>query len=123
MYTARLNTVKNKYYTVSNNPLMDTTKNLSNLQADLSIEQINYNNYSAQNRNLTSQLTKAQNDLTKTQDKHIKLQQLLTNQQNLVQKVHAYLGDYQENNSATQPISNEELAQQLIGNLAQLNLE
>lgn len=123
MHTTRLNTVKNKFDSVSNNPLMETTKNLENLQADLKVEQSNNNNYISQNSSLSSQLSVAQNNLNSTQTNFNTLQVNLAAQQNLVKKTHSYLSDYQVSNVATQLVNNEELVKKLIGDLDQLSLE
>ncbi|MCC8371838.1 MAG: hypothetical protein LN568_03710 [Rickettsia endosymbiont of Pseudomimeciton antennatum] len=138
MSKERLQTPKNKFSSLSNNPLMDIDRNLSTLQSKLSSEKSNNNSYISQNSSLSSQLSQAQNDLVNEQsnlrnaqndlaskqNNLVTLQTKLNGQQALVSKIHGYLSDYQEDSaSTTGMVENDQLVAKLIGELAQLNLE
>ncbi|WP_341756911.1 MULTISPECIES: hypothetical protein [unclassified Candidatus Tisiphia] len=79
MAKERLQTLKNKFSSLSNNPLMDIDGNLSTLQSKLSSETSSYNSYVSQNSSLSSQLSQAQNDLANKQSTLSSTQYSLSN--------------------------------------------
>ncbi len=141
----RLEELKSKFNSLNSNPLMDIEGDGSTIESKLSREKSSYDSYVSQNDSLSSQLSQAQNDLankqstlsstqynlsnlqstlTSKQNNLATLQTKLNGQQALVRKIQSYLSDYQENpTSSTGTIDNEQLAKNLIGELAQLNLE